>query len=42
MTVFKNFLKNYVVLLRAGKFSPEIYRDRQFGLHQNLVIGNEH
>jgi len=40
MTVFINFLKNYVLLLRASKFSPEIYRDRQFDLHQNLVCDN--
>jgi len=40
MTIFINFLKNYVLLLRASKFSPEIYRDRQFGLLQNLVNGN--
>ena len=29
-----------MLLLRASKFSPEIFRDRQFGLLQNLECGN--
>jgi hypothetical protein len=36
----KIIFKNYGVLLRARKFSPEMYRDRRFGLHQNLVFVN--
>jgi len=40
MTVFENFLKNYGVFLRAAESFPEMYRDRRFGPHQNLVSGN--